>query len=180
MLKSKIFYNTSTNIEENKKANETTDKTTTKTATTTTTQTASNVPNIQESKESNVIAVNLMANAGYNPLAIIVVLTKQTGTYWDALLGKPANADVALLVYDYTGYAYPAKLKAGYACNEYKNFTAYANPIITARKSNNRQLKRSNKELTRFRKNSVKQISNFKTRGGLSGWDAAYGIIKGQ
>ena len=54
-----------------------------------------------------------MANAGYNPLAIIVVLTKQTSTYWEAIQGKPANAERAMNVYDYTGYAYPAKLKAG-------------------------------------------------------------------
>ena len=77
-----------------------------------------------------------MANAGYNPLAIIVVLTKQTGTYWETLQGKPANADRAMNVYDYTSYAYPAKLKAGYSCNEYKNFLTYANTVLAERKDN--------------------------------------------
>jgi thymidine kinase len=65
-----------------------------------------------------------MVQAGYNPLALIVVLTKQTGTYWDTLVGRPANAEKALNVYDYISYTYPEKLKVGYGCNEYRNFLA--------------------------------------------------------
>ena len=79
---------------------------------------AENYKLTKEEKEADAIAVNLMANAGFNPLAAIVVLTKQTGTYWDAIQGKPANAERAMNIYDYTGYAYPAKLSAGYGCNE--------------------------------------------------------------
>ncbi len=121
-----------------------------------------------------------MANAGYNPLAIIVVLTKQTGTYWETLQGKPANADRAMNVYDYTSYAYPAKLKAGYSCNEYKNFLTYANTVLAERKDNKKAQTKLNKEMQKYRKNSVSQITKFKTRGGLSGWDAAYGILNAQ
>ncbi len=136
--------------------------------------------NLKEEKEADVVAVNLMANAGYNPLAGIVVLTRQTQTSWNAILGKPANADRAMNIYDYTGYAYPAKLKAGYNCNEYKNFLTYANTVLNERKSNTKLQKKSTKELAKYRKNSVSQISKFKTRGGLSGWDAAYGLLNGQ
>lgn len=141
---------------------------------------AQNYQSSKEEKEADVVAVNLMSNAGYNPLAIIVVLTKQTGTYWEVLQGKPANADRAMNVYDYTGYAYPAKLKAGYGCNEYKNFVTYANTILTDRKTNKKAQTKLNKELQKYRKNSVSQITKFKTRGGLSGWDAAYGILNAQ
>ncbi|MBD5403344.1 M48 family metalloprotease [bacterium] len=141
---------------------------------------AQNYQSSKEEKEADVIAVNLMANSGYNPLAIIVVLTKQTGTYWETLQGKPANADRAMNVYDYTGYAYPAKLKAGYACNEYKNFVSYANTVITDRNSNKKTQAKLDKELQKYRKNSVSQITKFKTRGGLSGWDAAYGLLNAQ
>lgn len=141
---------------------------------------AANYQSSKEEKEADVIAVNLMANAGYNPLAIIVVLTKQTGTYWETIQGKPANADRAMNVYDYTGYAYPAKLKAGYGCNEYKNFVTYANTILVSRKDNKKLQSKNEKAMKKYRKNSVSQITKFKTRGGLSGWDAAYGLLNAQ
>lgn len=141
---------------------------------------AQNYQSTKEEKEADVVAVNLISNAGYNPLAIIVVLTKQTGTYWEVLQGKPANADRAMNVYDYTAYAYPAKLKAGYSCNEYKNFLTYANTVLADRKTNKKAQAKLDKELQKYRKNSVSQISKFKTRGGLSGWDAAYGLLNAQ
>lgn len=131
----------------------------------------------KEEKEADVISVNLMANAGYNPLASIVVLTKQTGTYWDAIQGKPANAERAMNIYDYTGYAYPAKLSAGYGCNEYRNFLTYANTVTAQRKASTKLQNKYNKEMKKYRKNSLDKISKFKVRGGISGWDAAYGIL---
>lgn len=136
--------------------------------------------NTKEEKEADVLAVNLMANAGYNPLAAIVVLTKQTSTYWDAIAGKPANAERALNIYDYSQYAYPNSVKSGYNCNEYKNFLTYANSVIEERKENSKTQKKLDKELKKYRKDSVSQITKFKTRGGISGWDAVYGILNSQ
>lgn len=152
---------------------------TTVTTNSTATTLAQNYSNTKQEKEADVIAVNLMANAGYNPLAIIVVLTKQTGTYWETLQGKPANAERAMNVYDYTAYAYPAKLKAGYSCTEYKNFLTYANTVLTSRSENKKLKAKTDKEVKKYRKNSVNQIAKFKTRGGMSGWDAAYGLLNG-
>lgn len=140
---------------------------------------ASNYKFTKEEKEADVIAINLMANAGYNPLAIIVVLTKQTGTYWETLQGKPANAQRAMNAYDYIAYAYPAKLKAGYGCNEYKNFLNYANSVLVTRKESKKLTAKNEKEMKKARKNSVNTIAKFRTRGGLSGWDAAYGLLNG-
>ena len=136
-----------------------------------------NYTQTRSDKEADVIAVNLMANAGYNPLAAIVVLTRQTQTAWNAVLGKPANADRAMNIYDYTVYAYPAKAKAGYNCNEYKNFLTYADSVIIQRKENKKLQSKTEKELAKYKKNSVSQISKFKTRGAMSGWDAAYNIL---
>lgn len=133
----------------------------------------------KEDKEADVLSVNLMANAGYNPLAIIVVLTKQAGTYRETIQGKPANADRAMNVYDYANYAYPAKVKSGYGCNEYKNFLTYAETIIASRKENQKLQTKVDKEMKNYRKNSVSQITKFKTRGGISGWDAAYELLNG-
>ncbi|MBR1460120.1 M48 family metalloprotease [bacterium] len=138
---------------------------------------ASNYKTTKQDKEADLVAVNLMVSAGYNPLALIVVLTKQTGTYWDTLVGRPANAEKALNVYDYISYTYPDKLKVGYGCNEYRNFLAYADTITETRKESKKLTKAYNKTYSKAKKNTAKSITKFKTRGGISGWDAVYGLL---
>lgn len=145
----------------------------------TTSALASNYAASKENKEADIIAANLMAAANYNPLATIVVLNKMTGTYWEVLQGKPANADRAMNLFNYISYAYPSKLKAGYGCNEYRNFLAYANPIVTERNTNKKMLKKYNKDNAKAQKKSQSQLTKFRTRGGLSGWDAAYELLNG-
>lgn len=140
---------------------------------------ATSYKTLKEDKEADNIAVDLMVNAGYNPLAIIVVLTKQTGTLWESIQGKPANAERAMNVYDYISYAYPAKLKAGYGCNEYKNFLTYANTVVAERKSNAKLAAKNTKTQESAKKKTASKIAKFKTRGGMSGWDAAYGLLNG-
>lgn len=151
----------------------------TTTSTDTTSTIVDNLVSQKSQKEADVIAVNLMANAGYNPLAGIVVLTRQTQTYLNAVLGKPINADRAMNIYDYTAYAYPNVFKNGYNCNEYKNFLTYAETVVQERKENKKLANKSAKELKKYRQNSVSQITKFKTRGAMSGWDAAYGLLNG-
>lgn len=144
---------------------------------TTTSTLISGYTSAKEEKEADIIAADLMVTAGYNPLAIIVVLTKQTGTYWETIQGKPANADRAMSIFNYISYAHPTKVKAGYGCAEYRNFLAYANPVIAERKTNKKLETKNTKEQTKAKKNSASQITKFRTRGGLSGWDAAYGLL---
>ena len=141
---------------------------------------ASNYKTTKEDKEADLVAVNLMVTAGYNPLALIVVLTKQTGTYWDTIIGRPANADKALNVYDYISYVYPEKLKVGYGCNEYRTFLAYADNIIETRKDNKKLANNYNKIYKKAKKKTANSITKFKTRGGISGWDAVYGLLNAQ
>lgn len=136
-----------------------------------------NYKTTKQDKEADLVAVNLMVNAGYNPLALIVVLTKQTGTYWDTIIGRPANAEKALNVYDYIAYVYPEKLKVGYGCNEYRNFVAYAQPITELRNASKKLVKKHNKTYSKAKTNTLKKIAQFKTRGGVSGWDAVYGLL---
>lgn len=140
---------------------------------------AANYTSSKEEKEADIIAANMMVTAGYNPLAIIVVLTKQTGTYWETIQGKPANADRAMNVFNYISYAYPAKVKAGYGCNEYKNFLVYANSVIDSRKQNKKLETKNTKTQQKAQKTSTSQLTKFKTRGGISGWDAAYELLNG-
>ena len=141
---------------------------------------ASNYKATKEDKEADIMATELMVNAGYNPLATIVVYTKQTGTYWETLQGKPANAERAMNVYNYVAYAFPAKLKAGYGCNEYRNFLIYADRVVADRNANKKQEAKNTKAQAKAKKNSTNTISKFKTRGGMSGWDAAFNLLNAQ
>lgn len=141
---------------------------------------ASNYKATKEDKEADIMASELMVNAGYNPLAIIVVNTKQTGTYWETIQGKPANADRAMSIYNYISYAYPAKIKAGYGCNEYRNFLTYANGVVADRKANKKLEAKNTKEQAKAKKNSSSTLSKYKTRGGMSGWDAAFQLLNAQ
>lgn len=140
---------------------------------------ATNYKTSKQDKEADLVAVNLMVTAGYNPLALIVVLTKQTGTYWDTIIGRPANADKALNVYDYISYVYPEKLKVGYGCNEYRTFLAYAENIVALRKQSKKLSKKHDKNYAKAKKNTANSIVKFRTRGGISGWDAVYGLLNG-
>lgn len=138
---------------------------------------ASNYKFSKEAKEADIIAINLMVGAGYNPLALIVVQTKQASTYWETIQGKPANADRAMSAFNYISYAYPDKIKAGYACNEYRTFLEYANSVIATRKANKKLETKNTKDQEKAKKTSASQLTKFKTRGGISGWDAAYGLL---
>ena len=136
-----------------------------------------NYSNSKQQKEADIVAVDLMVKAGYNPLASIVVLTKQTGTYWQVLTGQPANADRAMNIYNYISFAYPEKIKVGYGCNEYRTFEEYAKLQIETRQLSKKLEKKNTKEQTKNKKNSASKIAKFKVRGGFSGWDAAYELL---
>ena len=123
-------------------------------------------------------AVDFMVKAGYNPLAMIVVITKHPGSFWEILTGKPANAERAMNVYDYLTYNYPSKVKAGYGCNEYRAFLAYADPIVEKRNSNAKKLEKFNKEQQQAKAERAANIAKYKATGGLTGWDATYTILK--
>lgn len=137
-----------------------------------------NKSSLKDNKEADITGVDMMIQAGYNPLAMIVVITKMPGSTLEPLTGKPANSERAMNVYDYLTYNYPSKVKAGYGCNEYRAFLTYANPIVEERNSNSKKLAKFNKEQEKAKKDRAKNIAKYKATGGLSGWDASYTILK--
>ena len=100
----------------------------------------------KEEEEADITGVNLMITAGYNPLALIVWVTKQPGSTLDILKSRPNNFDRAMVTYKYLTYAYPSKVKAGYACQEYRTFLASAEPVMKKLTKNKRKLAKFNKE----------------------------------
>lgn len=137
-----------------------------------------NKTSLSDEKDADITGVDLMAKTNYNPLAMIVVITKKPGSTLEAIQGKPANTERAMNVFDYLSYNYPSRVKTGYGCQEYRAFLEYANPIVEERNSSKKKLEKFNKEQEKNKAERAKNISQYKTSGGQSGWDASYAILK--
>lgn len=137
-----------------------------------------NKTSLNDNKTADVTGVDLMIKSGYNPLAMVVVITKMPGSTLEAVQGKPANSERAMNVFDYLTYTYPEKVKAGYGCQEYKAFLAYAEPIVNERNSNKKKLAKFTKEQEKNKAERAKNLAQYKATGGLSGWEATYTILQ--
>lgn len=136
-----------------------------------------NKATLDDLKEADMTGVDLMINAGYNPLAMVVVITKMPGSNMEIVMGKPSNSERAMSVYNYLTYNYADKVKVGYNCQEYRNFLAYANDIVASRTKSKRALNKFNKEQEKIKKQRAKSLNQYKTSGGLTSWDATYAIL---
>ncbi len=139
---------------------------------------AMNNMSAKDQMNADVTGVDLMIQAGYNPLAMIVVLGKMPGSTVDILKSQPNNFKRTMYIYDYLTYNYPSKIKSGYNCKEYKNFAAYVQPTVDERKADKKKLAKFNKEQAKLKAERAKQIAKYKATGGLNGWDASYTILK--
>ncbi len=94
-------------------------------------------------------AVDYMVNAGYNPLALIVILNKIGQQYrYDMLSNHTLISRRMVKIYEHIYMKYPVIL----ADNEYKNNIYYQNFLLTSRKN---RLKFKNK----IESNSVKPVN---------------------
>ena len=136
-----------------------------------------NKTSLNDNMDADITGADLMINAGYNPLAMVVVITKMPASTIETLQGKPANTERAMNIFDYLTYNYPTKVSAGYGCQEYRNFLAYANPIVQERNANEKKLAKFNKEQAKNKTKRAKDIATYKATG-ASGWDTSYALIK--
>ena len=128
----------------------------------------------KENEEADVTGVNLMITAGYNPLALIVWVTKQPGSTLDILKSRPNNFDRAMVTFKYLTYAYPSKVKAGYACQEYRTFLASAEPQMKKLTKSKRKINKFNKEQEKLIRERQKDLEKYKMNGGLNSWGVTY------
>ena len=141
-------------------------------------ETVASRENISDAKEADVMGIDLMINAGYNPLAGIVVLTKMPGSTWEIATGKPANSERATYLYDYLTYNFPSKVSVGYSCQEYRNFLAYVEPQVQARTENKKKLAKFNKTQAKIKAKRTKQLAKYKSTNGLSSWNVTYELLQ--
>lgn len=129
-----------------------------------------------DDEEADVMGATLMIPAGYNPLAMVVWITKQPGSTMDILKSRPCNADRAMNVYDFLTYNYAAKVKTGYNCAEYRTFLTYANPVVNKRTSNKKKLAKFNAEQEKAKKQRQIDLAKYKATGGLNSWGVTYDL----
>lgn len=132
----------------------------------------------KDDMDADITGVDLMITAGYNPLAMVVLVTKMPGSVLETLKNQPANSERAMNIYDYLTYNYPSKVKSGYACNEYRFFLTYADPIVQERNSNKKKLAKFQKDQAKKKQERTKQIAKYKATGGLNGWDVTYALLQ--
>lgn len=128
--------------------------------------------------EADATGVDLMTNAGYNPLAMVSVLYKISGNYVDFIQTHPSGDKRTMYIYNYITYAYPAKAKLGYTTDSYKQFMNYATPIVKARNANEKKLAKFNKEQAELKAKRLAKMEKYRSSNQYSDWAASYNLLK--
>lgn len=131
-----------------------------------------------EEYEADITGADLIARAGYNPLAMVSVLYKIGGSYADFTSTHPSGDKRTMYIYDYITYAYPNKVKAGYNTDSYNKFMIWAKPTIEARNSNPKKLAAFNKKQAKLKAKRDKKLEKYKTANQTTGWDKTFNAIK--
>lgn len=126
--------------------------------------------------EADITGIDLMTNAGYNPLAMISVLYKISGNYIDFIETHPSGDKRTMYSYDYITYMYPNKANLGYSTNSFKQFMNYAKPIVSSRNESTKKLAKFNEEQAKLKEKRIKKMNKYKNQ--YSGWNASYNLLK--
>lgn len=125
--------------------------------------------------EADITAVDLLQNAGYNPLALISVLNKVCGNYVDVVSSHPAGEKRLQNAYDYIDYNYPTWTKKGYNTDSYKKAYALISLNVQERQLNAKKMKKWQKEQVKLQKNKIKRMK--KMLKSNNGWNSAYNTL---
>ena len=128
--------------------------------------------------EADVTGVDLMINAGYNPLAMVSVLYKISGKFIDIVQTHPSGDKRTMYIYEYITYTYPAKLKLGYTSDSYKQFMNYATPIVEKRNSSQAKINKFNKEQAKLKEKRISKMEKYKDKNQNNGWQNSYNLLK--
>lgn len=128
--------------------------------------------------EADITGVDLIKNAGYNPLAMVSVLYKISGKYVDFIQTHPSGDKRTMYIYNYITYTYPDKLKLGYSSDSYKQFMEYATPIVNKRNSSEAKVASFNKEQEKLKAKREKKMKKYQNSQQISPWLASYNLLK--
>lgn len=125
--------------------------------------------------EADITAVDLLQNAGYNPLALISVLNKICGNYIDVISTHPSGEKRLQNAYDYIDYNYPQWTKKGYNTDSYKKAYALISLNVKERNMSAKKVQKWKKEQVKLQQQKIKRMKKMlKTN---NGWNSAYETI---
>jgi len=146
--------------------------------------TAANVSFLKMSRtdeyEADLSGIDMMVNAGYNPLGMISLLNSLNagGSTIDILSTHPAGDKRTMYSYNYLCYTYPAKAKVTYNNASYKTFMEYASPIVEARAKDSKKTTKFNKEQEKLKTKRIAKMEKYQKASGTSVWDKSFNTIK--
>ena len=127
--------------------------------------------------EADLTGTDLLVRAGYNPLAMISVLNKICGNYFDVLSSHPSGERRLMNIYDYVEYNYNSYTKTGYKSDSYKKATSIINANIAARNNNAKKLAKFQKEQAKLKaKKQKREIKMVKS--GSNPWETSLGMMQ--
>ena len=127
--------------------------------------------------EADITGVDLMTNAGYNPLAMISFLYKISGNYIDILQTHPSGDKRTMYSFDYISYNYPAQILLGYSTDSFKQFMTYATPIVVARTANAKKQANFKQEQEELKQERIEKMQKYQKEK-VNGWSASYNFLK--
>lgn len=136
-----------------------------------------------EEYEADISGVDLMVNAGYNPLGMVSLLNSLDagGNTTDILSTHPSGDKRTMNAYNYICYTYPDKagvnVQAAYNTASFQSFLAYAKPIVDARNADPKKLAKFNKEQAKLKTKRAKKMAKYQ-KSGTSAWDSAFNTIQ--
>jgi len=125
--------------------------------------------------EADLTGVDLMAKANYNPLAMVSLLNKISGNYFDVLSTHPSGEKRILNVYNYIDYNYNSYIGKGYKTESYTKALTMIQPTVNKRKASEKLTKKYEKEQKKLL--AKKQKRSKKMQGTNSIWDGYYSAL---
>ena len=126
--------------------------------------------------EADITGVDLMTKGGYNPLAMISLLSKITGSYIDILESHPSGEKRILNAYNYIEYNYPEKIQQGYKSESYTKAMTLMSPVILKRKNSTYLTKKYQRQQKKLL--AKKEKRQRKMQGSSSVWDGYYKTLQ--
>lgn len=126
--------------------------------------------------EADLTAVDLLQKAGYNPLALISVLNKICGNYFDLISTHPSGEKRLMNIYDYTNYNYPDFIKKGYTSDSYLKALEFIQANLKVREENPRKLAKINKEQEKLKQEKIKRAK--KMVSSSDPWNTSVNVLQ--
>lgn len=126
--------------------------------------------------EADRTAVDLMMKAGYNPLALISVLNKICGNYFDLLQTHPSGEKRLMNIFDYANYNYPATVKANYKTDSYQKALQIIYANLKVRNASPKLLAKAKKEQEKLKKQQLKRAKRIANSD--NPWERSYSALQ--